>query len=206
VTSLAVVLYEDQRGPMKEFGLHHLILACVRDDSGADAFALRGMLDGRPMKGVQNLLRSCRRDVRRLSSKGQLVFALIDNDEIRQQLRHEGVESSAEDDAVVRAIKAKCDAPERLRIFLLKNNTETVIEAAAFCDEDLPKPLLAQALKKDPNARDAILNKIAWRPDRSVRDCIREQVQAVAEISRALANIVCDSDDANIACGGSSGS
>lgn len=190
MTPLAVILYEDRRGPEKEFGLHNLVLACVADDAGEDHFTLRRKLDGRPMKGVQNLLRSCRRDIRRLSPKGQPVFALIDDDAIRQQLKHEGVAESVEDAAVVRAIKEKCDAPERLFVFLLKENTETVLEAAKLCDEGLPKALIEQGLQKDINARDAILNRVAWRPDRSVRDCIRQRVQAIREMAEALTALV----------------
>ena len=75
----------------------------MADDAGEDRYALRKKLDGRPMKGVQNLLRSCRRDIRRLSARGQQVFALVDNDAIRHQLKHEGVAESADDAAVVRA-------------------------------------------------------------------------------------------------------
>ncbi|WP_437616211.1 hypothetical protein WMF20_20830 [Sorangium sp. So ce834] len=190
MTPLAVILYEDQRGPEKEFGLHNLLVACVADDAGEDRFALRRKLDGRPMKGVQNLLRSCRRDIRRLSSKGQQVFALVDDDAIRHQLKHEGITESADDAAVVRAIKDKCDAPERLHVFLLKENTETVIEAAEHCDKDLARSLVTQALQKDVNARDAIFNRISWQSDRAVRDCIRQRVEAILEIVKALVTLV----------------
>ncbi|MGK4004965.1 hypothetical protein WMF31_20215 [Sorangium sp. So ce1036] len=190
MTSLAVILYEDQRGPEKEFGLHNLVVACVADDTGKDRFALRRELDGRPMKGVQNLLRSCRRDICRLSSRGQQVFALIDDDAIRHQLKHEGVSESAEDAAVVRAIKEKCGAPERLHVVLLKENTETVIQAAEHCDKGLTRSLVAQALQKDVNARDAIFNRISWQSDRAVRDCIRQRVEAIQEIVKALITLV----------------
>jgi hypothetical protein len=190
VTSLAVILYEDRRGPEKEFGLHNLVVACVADDTGEDRFSLRRKLDGRPMKGVQNLLRSCRRDIRRLSPKGQRVFALIDNDAIRQQLKHEGVTNDAEDAVIVRAIKSGCDAPEKLHVILLKENTETVLEAAKRCDEDLPGPLLAKALEKDINARDAVLNTVAWRSERATRDCVRGHVPALNEMTQALSAVV----------------
>ncbi|WP_437682866.1 hypothetical protein [Sorangium sp. So ce131] len=190
MTPFAVMLYEDQRGPEKEFGLHNLVVACVADDAGEDFFALRRKLDGRPMKGVQNLLRSCRRDIRRLSSKGQQVFAIIDNDAIRHQLKHEGVAEDAEDAAVVRVIKEKCDAPERLHVFLLKENTETVVEAAEHCDKGLPRSLVTQALQKDVNARDAIFNRIAWQSERAARDCIRQRVEAILELVKALTALV----------------
>jgi hypothetical protein len=192
VTPLAVILYEDQRGPEKEFGLHNLVVACVVDDAGGDWFATRRMLDGRPMKGVQSLLRSCRSNIRRLSAKGQPVFALIDADAIREQLRHEGVAADADDAAITRAIKAKCEEPEKLHVFLLRENTETVIDAAGRCDQGLrAEAILQKALLKDLNARDAVLNRVAWAPDRSVRDCVRQHVPALRSMVSTLVALAC---------------
>lgn len=192
MTSLAVILYEDRRGPEKEFGLHNLVVACVVDDAGGDRFAMRRKLDGRPMKGVQPLLRSCRRDIRRLSARGQPVFALIDEDAIREQLRHEGVEPDADDAAITRAIKAKCEQPDRLHVFLLRENTETVIDAAGRCDQGLrSEAILQKALLKDLNARDAVLNRVAYAPDRAVRDCIRQHVPAIRSMVSVLVALAC---------------
>ncbi|WP_437330320.1 hypothetical protein [Sorangium sp. So ce381] len=75
-------------------------------------------------------------------------------------------------------------------MFLLKENTETVIKAAEQCDKDLARSLVAQALQKDVNARDAIFNRISWQPDRAVRDCIRQRVEAILEIVKALTALV----------------
>lgn len=61
-----------------------------------------------------------------------------------------------------------------------------VIQAAEHCDKSLARSLVAQALQKDVNARDAIFNRIAWQPDRAVRDCIRRRVEAIQEIVKAL--------------------
>lgn len=57
----------------KGFGLHALVLACVADDLGVEMFTLASKLDGRPMKGVANLVRSCRRDIHRIAPHGQTV-------------------------------------------------------------------------------------------------------------------------------------
>ena len=40
MSSAAVILYEDQRGPQKQFGLHDLVLACVADELGCDVFGI----------------------------------------------------------------------------------------------------------------------------------------------------------------------
>jgi hypothetical protein len=153
VSLIAVILYEDQRGPQKQFALHDLVLACVADELGADVHVLdlQKKLSGRPMKGVGTLLSSCRRDVCRLGPQGQRVFALIDNDRIRDQLRHEGVTAAASADQVIQAIKApgKCVAPDQLEVILLEENTETLIKAAAECDPEIPAAAVTQALRKD---------------------------------------------------------
>lgn len=193
MSSVAVILYEDRRGPETEFGLHNLVSACVADDAGGSLFAMRRKLDGRPMKGVQSLLRSCRTNIRRLSAKGQPVFALIDADKIREQLMHEGVAPDADDAAVTRAIKARCEEPEKLHVFLLRENTETVIDAAGRCDQGLrSEPILQKALLKDLNARDAVLNRVAWDPDRAVRDCVRQHVPALRSMVSALVALACE--------------
>lgn len=191
MSALAVILYEDRRGPQREFGLHNLVLACVADELGGDVYALdlAGKLDGRPMKGASNLLKSCRQDVRRLGPRGQRVFALVDDDEIRTQLKHEGVARSADDMAVIGVIKApgKCVAPEQLEVILLKENTETVIEAVRDCGADVA---VERALQKDINARDRVFNHVAWRSTRSIRDCIRQKVHALERLVTALAALV----------------
>jgi hypothetical protein len=190
VSPIAVVLYEDQRGPEKEFGLHNLVLACVSDELGGDVFALRlqEKLHGRPMKGIGNLLRSCRRDIRRIGPQGQPVLAVIDDDKIRQQLRHEGLSATADSDAVANAIRApdKCVAPEQLEVVLLKDNTESVILAAKLCDDTLPAVTVEQALQKDLNARDRIFNRLAWAANRAVRDCIRRKMATFDSLVNVL--------------------
>lgn len=191
MSPLVVILYEDRRGPQREFGLHNLVLACVADELGGDVYSLdlASKLDGRPMKGVSNLLKSCRRDVRRLGPRGQRVFALVDDDEIRTQLKHEGVPRNADDVAVIDAIKApgKCVAPEQLEVILLKENTETVIEAVRDCGAGVS---VERALQKDINARDQVLNHVAWLSTRSIRDCIRRKVHALERLVTALAVLV----------------
>jgi hypothetical protein len=42
-----VILYEDNRGAEKGFGLHALVMACVADDLGVEMFTLTKKLDAR---------------------------------------------------------------------------------------------------------------------------------------------------------------
>lgn len=182
-----MILYEDNRGAEKGFGLHALVVACVADDLGVEMFALTKKLDGRPMNGVANIVRSCRRDIHRIAPQGQTVFALIDDDRIRDHLP--GVDVRAEEDTVVRAIKGQSDAPAQLEVFLLKKNTETVIEAARRCDPTLADDAVEQALRKNLAQRDRIFNNVA-RTGRAVRDCIRANVPALHRLVIALCAVV----------------
>lgn len=185
---VAVILYEDNRGPEKGFGLHALVLACVADDLDVEMFTLTKKLDGRPMNGVANLVRSCRRDVHRLAPQGQKVFALIDDDRIRDHLT--GVDVRAEEEGVARTIKSQSDAPAQLEVFLLKKNTETVIEAAKLCDQSLPDDAVAQALRKNLAQRDRLLHNVARAGGRAVRDCIRSKIPALHWLVAALGAVV----------------
>jgi hypothetical protein len=188
VNPVAVILYEDNGGATKGFGLHALVVACVADELGVEVFTLARKLDGRPMNGVANLVRSCRRDIHRIAPQGQKVFALIDDDRVRDHLP--GIDARAEGEIVARAIKSQSDAPEQLDVFLLVKNTETVIEAAKACDRSLSDDAVAQALAKNLAQRDRILNNVAWSGIRAVRDCIRGKVPALHQLVTALSAVV----------------
>lgn len=188
MNAIAVILYEDKRGPEKEFGLHALVLSCVADAMGVNMFTLKDKLDGRPMNGVTNVLQSCRSDVRRLGTRGQKVFAVIDDDRIRQHVP--GVDPRTSEDAVIRAIKSSSDAPAQLEVFLLKKNTETVIEAAKHCDDGLPDAAVQQALRKNMAQRDRILNNVARAGNRAIRDCILDRVPVLGKLVEALLALV----------------
>ncbi|MEP7122983.1 MAG: hypothetical protein ABJE95_18795 [Byssovorax sp.] len=188
MSPVAVILYEDNGGPVKGFGLHALVVACVADELGVEVFALAGKLDGRPMNGAANIVRSCKRDIHRLGPQGQTVFALIDDDRIRDHVK--GVDARTAEDVVVRAIKSQSDAPAQLEVFLLKKNTETVIEAAKECDRSLPDDAVAQALAKNLAQRDRLLNNVAYSGVRAVRDCIRGKIPALHRLVTALSAVV----------------
>lgn len=184
MTPVAIILYEDQRGPVTGFGLHTLVLACIADDLNVERYALEKIVEGRPMKGVSKILQSCYREVRRIASRGQRVFALIDNDHVRDHLP--GLDARADEPSVVCAIKDKSDAPTQLEVVLLDKNTETVLEAARLCDPALPDDAIREALRKHPEQRDRIFHHLA-RGSRSVRTCIRTKIPALERLVQHLA-------------------
>lgn len=184
---IAVVLYEDQATALKDFGLHNLVLACVLDEVTFDRSALGKKLSGQPMNGVDKLLTTGWKGITRLAPQGQPVFALIDEDKIR---KHVKVPPTADEDAVVQAIQSKCTGSSRFEVFLLRKNTETVIETAALCSDQIPKDAIERAIQKVPNARDRVLNIVAWGLGRAVRDCIRGKVPALDRLVKALCAVV----------------
>jgi hypothetical protein len=171
MTTALTILYEDARGQTNGFGLHTLVKACVHDAINGDRHRIERMLnDARPLKGVQNVLQACREDIDLIAADGRTVIAVIDNDAIRHHLRLPRTASEAQ---VEQAIKKGCRAPDRLRIALLVQNTESVLEAAAACDPSIDRNRIERAVKhKDLLERDAILTELSRERARSARDCV----------------------------------
>lgn len=138
-------LYEDQRGPRQGFGLHALVKACVFDAFNGERHRVEAMLgDHRPLKGVQNLLKACREEIGLIAADGRSVIAVFDNDQIRRQLK---LPRAAGDDHVEREIRKGCQTPGLLVVVLLKENMETVLEAAAACDATLDAKRIERAVR-----------------------------------------------------------
>lgn len=165
------ILYEDQRGPTRSFGLHELVVACVFDAINGERHQVQSRLrDARPLKGVQNVLRACCEDIDLLAADGRFVVAVVDDDVIRPVLR---LPRSADERAVIRAVSQRCASPEQLRLVLLDQNTESVLEAAAACDSTLDKHRLDRAIRhKDLLERDALFLQLSRERSRPARECI----------------------------------
>ncbi|MFT3768721.1 MAG: hypothetical protein QM820_25020 [Minicystis sp.] len=186
MTAVLTILYEDARGQTKGFGLHTLVKACVFDAMNGDRHRVEAALaDARPLKGVQNVLRACREDIDLIAADGRTVVAVIDNDAIRHHLR---LPRTATDAEVDQAIKKGCRAPDRLHVILIKQNTESVLEAAAACDPTLEAKRVERAIAhKDLLERDAILTEISRERSRPTRDCVLGRMPSLG----ALVEVLC---------------
>ncbi len=187
VAGRIVILYEDQRGPTRDFGLHQLVAACVFDVVDGQRHLLQRALDGRPMKGDSQLLKSCREDVPDISPGGDPVVALFDNDNVRRLLK---LPREADLETVVREIKKGAVAAEQLHVFLLVENMESLIQAAGACDSAISKEVLASALRKNLAARDVVLKGAARGDRRSVRDCMLAKVPSLKRVIEHCASWV----------------
>jgi hypothetical protein len=166
------ILYEDERSDIKQFGLHELIVSCIADERGQDWWELREHFDAVPLKGDSKLLAACQ-DVSEMPDS--LIFAIFDSDKLHHRLFESGKPTH---DDLFAELRRRCPDP-RLNVFLLDQNTETVVDAAADC-LGVPRP------DKDKLFRDRILNRVATGA-RQIRDCIREAVPSFDHCVRQIA-------------------
>ena len=178
----AVVLYEDSRGvPVKNFGLHMFVLAAAADRMSDDRWALGRAVKDRPLKGNGNLLKACREDPHPCP-----VIGVFDNDRIRELLKLPSGSCKSE---VIAAVKKPAKDPARLSIVLLLQNTEDVLKSVA---EHMPVAAarLEAALKKDLNARDAILNNAAADANPDLRAAVLRSIPSLDRVVRVLVEVL----------------
>jgi hypothetical protein len=180
----ATLLYEDQMGPNRQYGLHVFVMACVFDLVNGLRYRIEHRVDSRPLKGNGNLLKSTRTESSKIAADGRALFSIFDNDRVRDLLQ---LPSTASDSQVRQAILAGCAAQPAPSIFLLRENTESVLAAALRCDSSLDATLFDLAIGKSLAERDVAFKRLATRATRETRDCILSAVPSVNELVQALA-------------------
>jgi len=183
----ATLLYEDQQGPSRQYGLHAFVMACVFDLVNGLRHRVEQRVDSRPLKGNGNLLKSTRNESSRIAADGRRVFSIFDNDRVRDLV---GLPHSASESQVRQEIMAGCVAQPAPTIFFLKENTESVLAAALTCDPSLDPTLFGRAMGKNLAERDVAFKQVATRATRATRDCILRSVPSVKELVEALASIL----------------
>jgi hypothetical protein len=167
------IFYEDEWGATSQFGLHELIVSCVADETNQDRWLLRDRFKAHPKKSDSKLLASCRDEIVRWPHP--LLFAIFDSDKLHKLLYSSGRPSL---DELHAELRRRCPDP-RLHVFLLEQNTETVVNATADC-VGVPPP------DKNKLARDRLLNRVASGP-RQQRDCVRKAVASFDHCVRRIA-------------------
>lgn len=167
------ILYEDERGSVRDYPLHTLVCACVADRSNRSITEVQTLLRAVPKKGDSKLLEACRQEVERM--REATIFALFDADGLHRLLGKPGNTPLPELRAALES-----QLPEgRPRIHLLERRTETVVEAAADCLER------SRPQTKNKIERDKLLAIGAWG-SREARTCIRERVPSFAAFVDAV--------------------
>jgi hypothetical protein len=191
VTAITV-LYEDQRAK-EAFGPHELLLGMVADATGLPWHQLGKRATAIALNGVDKLLAALKdaKHWARMAPGRRPVLAIVDADEVRKRVGTASMSSAT----IEERIRKTCSQPDRLTVVLLENNLETVIEAIRDCDprKTLDEELVAEAMDKDINARDLLLQKVGRDATRrDLRDCVRKKVpslnKAVEAIRRAVAS------------------
>ncbi len=177
---VATILYEDQRGPTKGFGLHELLLSCIHDQLGGERHDFRRRVEGIPKKGNGSLLRCCEKDAARIAADGRQLIAVFDNDKVRRLLN---LAQAVSEDEVLQSIRARVRFEERFTPVLLHENLESVLEALGACDEAIDKGQLDAATReKSLLDRDLLLQRAAFSSHQDVRDCVLARIPALKAI------------------------
>lgn len=171
--TLIAILYEDERGPVKDYPLHTLVCACIADRSNRPIADVQASLRAVPKKGDSKLLEACRQEVERM--RETTIFALFDADGLPKLLGQPGDTPLSE----LRAALLSRLPEGRPRIYVLERKTETIVEATADC---LARP---RPQTKNKVERDKLLASGAWA-SREVRACIRERVPSFAAFVEAV--------------------
>lgn len=173
------VLYEDARAMAKGFALHDLLVACVADlhglsEYGPERQALGQRLRAVPKKGSHKLLTACVKQVPDMPEA--VVFALFDADKLHRLLLPSGNPGLP---ALEVELRKRCPDP-KLRVHVLVENTESVVDAAALA---LGVPVPPQ---KSHLSREGLLQRAAWREPAQIRRAIIDAVPSFAALVEAV--------------------
>lgn len=138
------------------------------------------------MKGVERIIAVCRNDLENIARDGRQVAAIVDEDVIREKLN---LPASASVTEIANRLRDQCppSVRERLVVFVLQRNTETVLRATRDCVNEqgldlLETGLIDRALRKELLARDQVLSRVAQQSHSSVRQCILTKVSSLSAL------------------------
>lgn len=178
---LATVLYEDkmQAGGGGVFPPHDFVLAMVSDLTGHTVWALRRQIEPNPRNGVAKLIGDLGR-TSLLAGEG-LLYVLVDRDRVAEHLRLPKLAAEAD---VIRAMKARSDAPDKLNVHFLDPNIEGLMRSIEGCAPGVPAPS-----KKDHNSRDLFLKHAAFKLSAAARDCVKGKQASLGALVERLAGL-----------------
>lgn len=184
MSTRGIVLYEDKMLPNAEgnYPLHDLVMRMVEDDINGETWRVRKLIDKNPRKGVDNIIKDLA--MTSMIARAGMLFVLVDGDRVAEHLR---LAPGTSEDAIVRALRERSDAPERLSVHLLQPNLEGLLRSIRDCAPTLLPEQLNAALRKKLNDRDIVLNTVKQAQHRSIRDCLRARHAGLDALTKALA-------------------
>jgi len=185
---LVSVLYEDQRGENRRFGLHELLVKLVADVLGRQSWDVSKEIDCVPKKGDSKLLSAARLDLVDIAADCHPVVAVFDSDRIRGRL---GLDAGATEEEVRRKLNEGCVEPEKLSVILVVRNMESILQIIGQVWRGCPKGDLRRATtKKDRSARDILLRKFAWNGTAVEHESLLDEVPALRELRDLAVSIL----------------
>ena len=178
------VLYEDRMlpGANGSYPLHDLVMRLVEDQINGQTWTLRKRVHPNPRKGIGNVLKDVR-STSLLAGDGAL-YLLVDRDVVANHL---GLPADAEDEDVIESMRSRSDARDRLYPFFLYRHLEDLLRAIATCNPNFMADRLEAALRKDLNARDAVLAEAAKAAHSDLRACVARYQPGILGLATALA-------------------
>jgi hypothetical protein len=186
------ILYEDRVGDEQvDFPLHRLVVAAAHDCcEGLELWRLRKRVQGIPKKGRDNVLRDLGR-ARIHIDAGVYLLAWLDEDRIREAFPNASRLTRTE---VIGLVKAKASAadPDRVEVFLLDRNLESLLEALEqelvdALDHETVHRAIEKRGSKTVDSRDSCLLHIA--NSAPLRALLRGRHQGFDWITRNVARI-----------------
>jgi hypothetical protein len=180
----ATVLYEDSMVP-GSYPLHELVMRLVEDDINGETRRLLKQVVANPRNGIDNILKDVR-STDRFAGGGKL-FLLVDRDRIARHLKLPG---NATDEAVVKAVSALSDAPQKLSTFFLVPNLEGLLQNIQEAEPSLLRDEMPRALRKSLDSRDIVLKAVKAEDKLSLRTVLRAKQPGLDALAKALAQLL----------------
>ena len=169
---MIAILYEDQRGPRNEFGLHRFICQLVIDRAqlNSNVFDVeRRLIHGIPLNGNGNVQKRCQKDLPKLTKRFRRVFAVYDEDRVPKWV---GLKKTDCRPLLCGKLKENCQPADALDVVLLRWNQESLIEAikSSGLVSRIDDSVFDRALAKDLMARDSVFIQCATNTEIETRE------------------------------------
>lgn len=178
---IVTILWEDQRGPTRGFGPHELLVQCLVDRLARKRSEIERCINGVPKKGVSNVLRAMRQDLRNLANDGP-VFAVIDRDKIHRALDAQPMNCmTGMRDYILENAQGKL----YVDVVFLVDNIESLIDASCVA-LGIEKP----SAKPTLDERDRYCGRLVWKGTPATRAKALEGCPSFARLVERVAKSI----------------
>jgi len=187
------IFYEDSVRPKshpRDFGFHRFVMTCIFDRIDQDRPDLENACTCNPRNGSSEILKSIRNDIEYISRDGRNVVAVFDHDKVTKLLK---IDKETRDDVIIEKIKGECPLPDKLHVFLIRENLESVIENIERCDQSnlIDRKTIRLAKEKHLDERDLVFKKASsLGGSKAIRDCVLEKMDVLKRMVREVIKLL----------------